>query len=339
MSSKNRSFAAGLMGSLDEAAPQPEGPTRMPVGVLASRENRMAELASGAVVGRAIEQVDPARCRLWSEHNRDYAALDETRCADLIESFKAQGRQEVPAIVRRVRGVPDIDFEVICGARRHWTVSWLRAHNYTEFRFLVEVRELTDEEAFRISDLENRAREDLSDIERARDYLKALERHYGGRQKDMAGRLNVSEAWLSRYLDLARLPGDLVAAFSDPHELKIKHVTQLKPLLKPDDRARRVLAEAGVIAKLKGEGAPAKPQDVIRRLVIAADPPKKSGSPKRSGSVDAVVSAAGAPVLRINGKKGREVSLTLLLAGGASRSDAETALGSVLDTYWPKPTT
>jgi hypothetical protein len=59
MSSKNRSFAAGLMGSLDEAAPQPEAPTRMPVGILASRENRMAELAAGAVVGRAIEQVDP----------------------------------------------------------------------------------------------------------------------------------------------------------------------------------------------------------------------------------------------------------------------------------------
>ena len=311
---------------------------RMPIGILANRENRMAELASGAVVGRAIEQVDPARCRLWAEHNRDYAALDETRCADLIESFKAQGRQEVPAIVRRVRGDPDFDFEVICGARRHWTVSWLRAHNYTDFRFLVEVRELTDEEAFRISDLENRAREDLSDIERATDYLKALERHYGGRQKDMAGRLNVSEAWLSRYLDLARLPVELVAAFSNPHDLKIKHVTQLKPLLKPDDRARRVLAEAGAIAGQKGEGAPAKPQEVIRRLMIAADPPKRSGSPKKSGSADAMVSASGAPVLRINGKKGKEVSLTLLLAGGASRADAETALGSVLDTYWPKPT-
>ena len=28
--------------------------------------------------------------------------MDESRCSDLIESFKAQGRQEVPAIVRRV---------------------------------------------------------------------------------------------------------------------------------------------------------------------------------------------------------------------------------------------
>ena len=337
MSSKNRSFAAGLMGTLDEVAPQPEAPIRMPVGILANRENRMAELASGAVVGRAIEQVDPSRCRLWSEHNRDYAALDETRCGDLIESFKAQGRQEVPAIVRRVRGVPDVDFEVICGARRHWTVTWLRAHNYSDFRFLVEVRDLTDEEAFRISDLENRAREDLSDIERARDYLKALGRHYGARQKDMAARLNVSEAWLSRYLDLARLPVDLVAAFSDPHELKIKHVTLLKPLLKPDDRARRVLAEAGIISKQQGEGASLKPQDVIRRLAIAADAPKKSGPPKKSGSADPVVTASGVPILRINGRKGKEVTLTLLPAGGASRSEVETALGAVLDAYWPKP--
>ncbi|WP_269717167.1 ParB/RepB/Spo0J family partition protein [Caulobacter sp. NIBR2454] len=338
MSSKNRSFAAGLIGSLDDAAPQPDAPTRMPVGILANRENRMAELASGAVVGRAIEQVDPARCRLWAEHNRDYAALDETRCSDLIESFKAQGRQEVPAIVRRVRGEADFDFEVICGARRHWTVTWLRAHNYTDFRFLVEVRELTDEEAFRISDLENRAREDLSDIERARDYLKALDRHYGGRQKDMAGRLNVSEAWLSRYLDLARLPPVLVAAFDSSHDLKIKHVTQLKPLLKPEERAEKVLAEASAIASGRGEGTPLKPQDVIRRLTAAADAPKKSGSPKRSGLNDAIVSASGAPVLRVNGRKGKEVNLTLLLAGGASRAEAEAALGSVLDTYWPKLT-
>ncbi|WP_293677585.1 ParB/RepB/Spo0J family partition protein [uncultured Phenylobacterium sp.] len=336
MSSKNRSFTAGLMDALDDTAPQPEASTRMAIGVLAGRENRMAELASGAVVARAIEQVDPARCRLWSEHNRDYAKLDETRCADLIESFKAQGRQEVPAIVRRVRGDPDFDFEVICGARRHWTVSWLRGHNYTDFRFLVEVRDLTDEEAFRISDLENRAREDLSDIERARDYLKALGRHYGGRQKDMAERLKVSEAWLSRYLDLARLPADLVAAFDDPHELKIKHVTQLKPLLKPDDRERRVLAEATAITKGRGEGPPLKPQDVIRRLASASDPPKKSGSPKRSGqaSAEVVSSPTGQPLFRVEPRGKKEVNVTLLLQAGGSRADAERAFTDLLARFW-----
>lgn len=336
MSSKNRSFAATLAGSLDDAAPQPAAPTRMAIGVLAGRENRMAELASGAVVGRAVEQVDPARCRMWSEHNRDYDKLDEHRCADLIESFKAQRRQETPAIVRRVKGVEGIDFEVICGARRHWTVSWLRAHNYTDFRFLVEVRDLTDEEAFRISDLENRARQDLSDVERARDYLRALDRYYGGSQKDMAERLEKSTAWLSRYLDLARLPAELVEAFNDSHDLKIKHVTQLKPLLKPADRAARVLAEAAVLAAEKGQGRGLKPQDVIRRLTAAADAPKRSAAPKKSGLAGEVVTAAGgAPVLRIDGRKRRELSLTLLLGGGGSRDDAETALRALLDAHWP----
>jgi ParB family chromosome partitioning protein len=217
-------------------------------------------------------------------------------------------------------------------------VSWLRGHNYTDFRFLVEVRDLTDEEAFRISDLENRAREDLSDIERARDYLKALGRHYGGRQKDMAERLKVSEAWLSRYLDLARLPADLVAAFDDPHELKIKHVTQLKPLLKPDDRERRVLAEAAAIAKGRGEGTPLKPQDVIRRLAAAADPPKKSGSPKKSGqaSAEVISSPTGQPLFRVEPKGKKEVNVTLLLQAGGSRADAERAFTDLLARFWLK---
>src|SRR3546814_1020542 len=89
----------------------------------------------------------------------------------------AQGRQEMPAIVRRVGNDPDHDFEVISGARRHWSVSWLREHNYPDIRYLVEIRNLTDEQAFRISDLVNRARKDLSDLERARDYLKRSEEH------------------------------------------------------------------------------------------------------------------------------------------------------------------
>src|SRR3546814_18613675 len=95
---------------------------------------------------------------------------------------------------------------------------------------------MTDEEAFRIADIENRAREDLSDLERARDYLRALDAYYEGRQKVMAERINVKESWLSRYLDLARLPVELMVAFPNPQDLRIKHVTAIKPLLKPAER-------------------------------------------------------------------------------------------------------
>lgn len=342
MSSKNKSFMADLVSAVEPAGEGGDRPSRLGTGVLSGRNNRLAELASGTVVNSPQELIDPARCRIWERHNRDYAALSEQRCEDLIESVLAQGKQEVPAIVRRVTGDPAHDFEVICGARRHWTVSWLRANNHPEVRYLVEIRDLTDEQAFRISDLENRAREDLSDMERARDYLQALGLYYGGKQKDMAKRLNQSEAWLSRYLDLARLPDELVSAFPDPFELKISHITALKPLLKPEESRSLVLAEAARIREARESGAgqgPATAPDMIRALARAAKPSNGGDlkeAPRKTGK-DAVThrNEAGLPVLRVDGKDRKGLSVVLLPKGGGSRSDVEAALKQLLDQHWP----
>lgn len=346
MTSRNKSFMDDLVAAVDPAAGEGrERGVRLGMGVLGGRSNRLAELASGMVVNNPQELVDPARCRIWDRHNRDYGALNEQRCADLIESIIAQGRQEVPAIVRRIAGGPDHDFEVICGARRHWSVSWLRAHNHPEIRYLVEIRDMTDEQAFRISDLENRAREDLSDVERARDYLRALDLYYDGRQKDMARRLNQSEAWLSRYLDLARLPADLVAAFAGPFDLRISHVAALKPLLKADDSRAAVLAEARRIAEArreKGEVLPATAREVIRALSAAANRPqatrrRSTPAPKKTGLAEAVLrNAAGMPLLRVEGRDRRGLGVTLFCKGGGSRAEAEAALKELLDHHWPQ---
>jgi ParB family chromosome partitioning protein len=252
------------------------GDRRLPpkTGVLAGRENRLAEMASGGVVTRVHEAIDPARCRIWAGHNRDYAALDDANCSDLLESLRAQGRQEVPAIVRRVTDDPAFEFEVICGARRHWSISWLRLNGYPEFRFLIEPRELSDEEAFRVADLENRHRKDLSDYERAVDYARALERYYGGSQQRMLERLNVSKSWLSRYLELAKLPGEVLAAYCSPHLVGISHAAQLAPALKHPVRGSRVLDAAAAMvaeqAQREASGMPIlSPAFVTRRLLDA----------------------------------------------------------------------
>jgi ParB family chromosome partitioning protein len=343
MSSKNRSFVADLAAGVEPVAPAAERGSRLGMGVLGGRNSRLAELATGAVVDNPQQMVDPARCRIWERHNRDYAALTKERCSDLIESIIAQGKQEVPAIVRRVTGDSNYDFEVICGARRHWTVAWLRANNYPDTRYLVEIRSLTDEQAFRISDLENRAREDLSDVERARDYLRALDLYYEGKQKNMAARLNQSEAWLSRYLDLARLPDELLAAFADPFELKISHVGTLKPILKPHDTRALVLAEAGRIARLReqgGDDVPTTVPDVLRALVAAVQQPTVSAkvAPKKTGSEEAFVrTEAGTPLIRIDRKDRKGLSITLLCRGGGTRAQAVEALRQLLDQHWPEP--
>lgn len=336
MSRKNKGFGADLAAGIDIPAAAPPRPARS-LGILDGRENRLAALASGKTIARTYELVDPARCRMWENHNRDYAALSEERCVDLIESIKAQGKQEMPAIVRRVKDSPDYDFEVICGARRHWSVSWLRANNYPEFQFLVDIRELTDEEAFRISDIENRAREDISDLERARDYLGALEAYYGGKQKSMAERLNVSESWLSRYLDLARLPDALLLVFPDPLDLRIKHIGSLKPLLKPDDRRTRTLVEAQALRAELAEGQGDSPSvpEIIRQLTRRVDAPKKTGSPKKTGLVaQTVKDAAEKPLFRIDKRAAKAVTLTLLPAGGGSSDEAEAAIVALVRDLW-----
>jgi ParB family chromosome partitioning protein len=272
----NRGFAQGLKGSISPPAAGARLPPR--TGLLTDRENRLSQLAAGTSVTRFHELVDPARCRIWEGHNRDYVALNEETCADLIESFKTEGRQNFAAIVRRVDSDPEHDWEVICGARRHWTTSWMRAHHQPDFKFLVEPRELTDEEAFRLADLENRSRRDLSDYERAHDYARAVERYYGGSQQQMAERLEVSRSWLSRYLELARLPPDVVAAFASAHAIGISHAAILAPLLRADDQRERIIAEARRLAVERAElvargERPPSPAGVTQRLTNAGRAP------------------------------------------------------------------
>lgn len=268
MAQGNKGFASLVTGG-DEPAVEARRPPRS--GFLGTRDNRLAELAAGGLTTRVHEAVDPAVCRIWAGHNRDYPSLNEEICADLIVSLRAQGRQEVPAIVRRISGDPSHRFEVICGARRHWCVSWLRAHDYPDFKFVVEPRELTDEEAFRIADLENRSRKDLSDHERAVDYARAVERYYGGNQQRMADRLQVTKSWLSRYLDLARLPVEILACFAAPHVIGISHAATIAPLLNQSISRGRVMNEAAAIAAEQQERRAAgtallPPAAVVSRL-------------------------------------------------------------------------
>lgn len=335
MSRKNSGFAADLAAGIDlnaEAAPRRSG---LASNVLTGRSNRIAQLASGAVVTRTHELVDPARCRMWDGHNRDYALLNAERCEDLIESIKAQGRQEIPAIVRRVSGDPACDFEVICGARRHWAISWLRAHNYPDFKFLVDVREMGDEEAFRIADIENRARDDLSDFERAHDYLRALHAYYDGRQKTMAERIKVSESWLTRYLDLARLPAEVMAAFREPQALTIRNVIALKPFLKAEDTRALLFQKAAALASAQAAAGQAMPVlDLIRALTEAATPSPKTAPRKKPAAAETVTGASGKPVLRIEGTDRKGLRLTLLPKGGATREEAEAAIRELLDQHW-----
>jgi ParB family chromosome partitioning protein len=328
MAQGNKGFA-NLMTIGGESAVETRRPPKS--GFLGSRDNRLSALASGGLITRVHEAVDPAVCRIWHGHNRDYAALDETVCADLISSLRAQGRQEIAAIVRRVTDDPTCQFEVICGARRHWSVTWLRAHDYPDFKFVVEPRELTDEEAFRVADLENRSRKDLSDYERAVDYARAVERYYEGNQQRMATRLEVTKSWLSRYLELARLPGEILACFASPHVIGISHAAAIAPLLNRPPVRERILEAAAVLAReqqayREAGTAPLAPAAVVVRLRQAQDRPKPARLDEQ------IRGAAGEVILKAR-REGRGV---VVFTVPAALTTDRRAVCSAVDNYLKK---
>src|SRR3546814_7695924 len=63
---------------------------------------------------------------------------------------------------------------------------------------------MDDEAAFRFSDRENRARTDISDLERGRGYLEALSQFYDNDRNRMAERIGISLSQLNRYILLAK---------------------------------------------------------------------------------------------------------------------------------------
>jgi len=296
MSKKQADYLSSLLGSEDPAPspapvsapapvsrPEPSTETgARPAMNLLARDSALARVANGEV--RQVTQLllDPARVRIWQGNARHQASLSEESVRDLIDAILSEGGQKVPAIIRRVQDDPRFEYEVIAGSRRHWAISWLRANNYPDMQFLAQVHVLDDEAAFRISDIENRARKDVSDFERAKAYLEALKLHYGGKQARMAERLKLSEGWLSKMLAVGTLPDWCVSAFSSPADIHLKTVyplakkVQTAQIAEPD-LIRAIRSEAQKLsteqATARESGKPSLPAaDVVKRLMDAGAP-------------------------------------------------------------------
>ena len=219
-------------------------------GVFAERQTLLNEIATGRRKDVAHRLIEPEKCRMWRRHNRIYDRLNEQNCADLVEQIGENG-QKIPAIVRKLKDDPGgYEYEVICGARRHFAVSYLRnAKGRTDVHYLVEVRSLSDEEAFQLSDVENRSRKDISDYERGIDYHTALEEFYDGSVSTMADRIGIARQSLSHYLYLARFPEEVVRAYGDPTQISVRHGTILSPLLNDPKKGVAVREKAKQIAQ------------------------------------------------------------------------------------------
>jgi len=357
--SKNRRLFSGVADRVQReeqaeatVSHEPSGPFRSNLSNITNP--RAPGQPEAAIRKTAIERhilIDPARCRPWVHHNRAYALLDERRCADLIAGFRTLGRQQRPAILRTLQGEARLgsggrthDFEIISGARRHWTVSWLRARGETNaagepFLFLAVVRDDLDTlAAFELSDAENRGQQDISDYERAREYRWALDDLYAGNVSRMAQAIRMDRSHLSRLLDLTDMPSDIVAAYPSILEIRVHHWRKLGRFFSDPDTqpaAERILESARSIRQWRERADPKAPEtgaQTLERLLKAALD-KKSETRHQRILQTVKAQATGRTALSVR-RSSRGITLDLPDASGATKDEIHVALRQVIDDYF-----
>lgn len=216
-------------------------------GALTRLDKRLSGLTPGTGVARQMVKIRPRDCSVWNGNPRNVPGLTANNCRSLIDSIAGEGGNRIPVLVRLMPHGSPCPYELLVGSRRRFSIEWLNNNGRPELFLNALVVELSDEEAFRVADIENREREDISELDRARSYEAAVGRFYAGVQSRMAEALNLSNSQLSRLLSLAQMPTEVVDSFGTRDELRVRHSEVLTPLLRRDPERGRIIAAALVI--------------------------------------------------------------------------------------------
>ena len=203
--------------------------------------------------------VSPFRCRIWAQHSRPEEQLSDTACKTLRDSISKNGQHQ-PALARPARNDPDFDIEIICGSRRHSVARALGRD------LLVELREMTDAQAFLAMYEENLLREGDSPYVRGQILLRALRTHSYSSQEDLGRAFNLSHSAVSRLLMLAQLPSIVVAAFPSPNDIREGWGIELYRLWSDKERQAALAARARTLAANRLSRSP---RQVYEALITA----------------------------------------------------------------------
>lgn len=318
-------FVRDMLAGLAHAGGR-DGPGAEHHRLLVRLDRRLAGLVRGGsgAEGETI-RLRPGDCSAWSGDPRGRPAHSAESCRALIDSIADAGGNRIPVLVRANPPGSAQPWELLVGGRRHFAVDWLNHNGRPELRLKALAVALCDEEAFRLADIENREREDIAELDRARSYQAALDRFYGGVQTRMAEALGLSNSQLSRLLSLAQLPGEVVDAFATREEIRVRHSEVLTPLLRRADAGERLLAAARDIggeqqALARDGGQLLSAATVLARLRDAA-----AGLPR-----DHAVVAGGTRVGQVRPGRGGALLIDLALAEDADIDALLSALRATL---------
>lgn len=145
---------------------------------------------------------------VWLGNERDQDLLNESSLADLIPSFLTSGQQN-PAFARKVSGI----VEVADGSRRR------KAAILTGCDYRVLIGDLDDEQMHWLSQIGNDYRP-ISAYERGKRYLRKLN-DFDGNVKALAEAENIDRNIITRCINTAGLPKDILAIFNHPENCQL----------------------------------------------------------------------------------------------------------------------
>ncbi|MDE8650518.1 ParB/RepB/Spo0J family partition protein [Novosphingobium album (ex Liu et al. 2023)] len=282
---------------------------------LSRLDQRLAGFVQGAGGrGRGFISIRPGDCSVWDGNPRDLPGLTGENCRSLIESIAQEDGNRIPVLVRLNPPGSELPYQLLVGSRRRFAVDWLNHNGRPEIRLSAVIVDLTDEEAFRLADIENREREDITELDRARSYQNAVDRFYGGVQSRMAEALSLSNSQLSRLLSLAQMPDDVVNAFATRDELRVRHSEVLTPLLRRPEQCERILAAARQIGDEQQRLAAANEKLIPAATVLTRL--KQAGIGARKIAQEWPIMLGEAKIGKV--RPGREgLAIDLLVADGA----------------------
>jgi ParB family chromosome partitioning protein len=317
------SFVRDILTTLSYE-PEPAEALRAEGEELLRLDQRLAGFTQGH--GRRVAlSIRPSDCSVWDGNPRDVPGLSYESCRTLIESIAQEDGNRIPVLVRRSAPDAEHSYELLVGSRRRFSVDWLNHNGRPEIRLNALVVEMSDEEAFRLADIENREREDITELDRARSYQAAVDRFYGGVQSRMAEALSLSNSQLSRLLSLAQMPDEVVNAFATKDELRVRHSEVLTPLLRRPEQREQVLAAALRIGEEQQRLAATGERMITAATVLSRL--RAATRDDRAAESDLPIVAGGAQVGRI--KAGRDgLALDLQIE---SNADLDMLLALVRD--------
>ncbi len=172
----------------------------------------------------------------WNPRRR----FEGQKFEDLVASIRSKGVLEPilvrpfadgPVLVEKPGRCPNhgkmVDFEVIAGERRFRACCRIARDNGTKMHKIPAIiKDLDDDEAFDVMTIENIQREDLTELEEARNFQLYLERKGPEAAVDLSARTGIHPAYIRRRVRVLALPAEVLELW-EQGRLKYGHLEQL----------------------------------------------------------------------------------------------------------------